>query len=267
MNLAPFFWTLIWNILLWIWVALIIYVVKIFKNKFISNMDYFTSITVWLLVWMIFLWFLPEIILESKMEIKLISIYILIWLFLFYILELFLHWHHCKDLEHNECSHSHIDAHKSWSLMFYWTFIHNIFHWIILFTAFSINISYWIFTTFAILLHMIPQNIACYVMNHNNIKYSYIAAFWGIVWAILTLPFSWFLINHNYEILSIITWWLLYTALADIFPDVKQKGDMKHKIIYLFFMILWVFLFYFFNNIAHENEENINKNIDNNFSK
>ena len=251
MELTPFLLTLIWNIFLWIGIAIIIFIVKVFKNKFISLLDYFISITVWLLIWIIFLWFFPEIINESDIDINLISIYILIWLFLFYILELFLHWHHCKDLEHNDCSHWHTTNHENWSLMFIWTFIHNIFHWVILFTAFSINFNYWVITTFAIFLHMIPQNIANYIMNHNKIKYAYIAAFWGIIWAFLTYPYSSFLLNNKFEILSIITWWLLYIALTDIFSNFKEKGDMKHKIIYLFFMIFWVFLFYFFNNLVH----------------
>jgi zinc transporter ZupT len=251
MEISPFLWSLLWNIFLWIGIAITIYITKIFKNKFISLLDYFTSITVWLLIWIIFLWFLPEIVNESNIEIKSISIFILIWLFLFYVLELFLHWHHCRDLYHNDCSHSHIDEHNSWSLMFVWTLIHNIFHWIELFILFSIDVNYWIFTTFAIFLHAVPQNIANYIMNHKNIKYSYIASFWGIIWAILTYPFYDFLVKYNFEILSIIAWWLLYIALTDIFPNIKQKGDMKHKIIYLFFMIFWIFIFYFFNNLVH----------------
>jgi zinc transporter ZupT len=72
-----------------------------------------------------------------------VGIWILVGLFLFYILELFLHWHHCKDLNHKECAHKHhLENHKSGFLMFGGTLLHNAFHGVVLFGAFSVSTTF-----------------------------------------------------------------------------------------------------------------------------
>lgn len=248
--MIPFFWTLIWNIIISFWIILTILVVKFFKNKLINYINYITAITVWLLLWIIFLWFIPELK-ESNLEWDIIWLFILFWIFVFYVLELFMHWHHCHDLSHidHSCHNSHSHNNESWILIFWSTLLHNIFHWIVLFWAFWINLAFWITTTFAILLHSIPQNIVNYIMNHKFEKYSFIAAFWWVFWALLTFPISSFLINNKYVILSIILWWLLYTALTDIFPEFKNKWSLKSKIVYLLFIIIWIILYLWFEEL------------------
>jgi len=224
--------------------------VKYIKEKLILYIDYITAITVWLLLWIIFLGFFPEII-ESWEGWEKIGFFILLWIFLFYLLELFLHWHHCKDLDHkSSCHSSHKHEHKSSILMFWWTILHNAFHWVILYTAFLVNFNFWVATTFAILLHGIPQNIANYIMNHNKMIYSVAAAFAWVVWAILIYPFSEFLANNEFLVLSLISWGLLYTALTDIFPEFKWKWDKIKKFLYFLFICFWVILFFLFNELA-----------------
>ena len=111
---------------------------------------------------------------------------------MFYILELFLHWHHCKDLSDDGHSH-HNHSHENSPLIAFGTFFDNAIHGIVLFSAFSIDLHFGIATTFAILLHAIPQNIANLLMNHKDTKYVYIAAAGGIFGALLVYPFSEFL--------------------------------------------------------------------------
>ena len=252
MELSPFIWTLIWNIIVAIWIIIVVFIMKIIKNRLINYLEYITAITVWLLLWIIFLGFLPELTLSKELIWNELWIYILIGVFLFYLLELFLHWHHCKDLGHeNACNSHHNHEHKNGLLMFGWTFLHNVFHGIVLFWAFAVDINFWIATTLAILLHSIPQNIVNYIMNHNNIKYAYFAAFWWIFWALITYPFSDFLLVNKFYILAIITWWLLYTALADIFPEFKWKWTTIKKLSYFIFILIWIFSFLGFEEFTH----------------
>ena len=88
-------------------------------------------------------------------------------------------------------------------------------------------------------------------MNKNNIKYAYFAAIWWLLWALLTYPFSDFLVANKFHILAIITWGLLYTALADIFPEFKWKGTTFKKFSYLVFIIIWIFIFVWFEELSH----------------
>jgi zinc and cadmium transporter len=268
MELSPFILTIIWNIVVALWIIIVVLITRLIKTNLTNYLEYITALTVWLLLWIIFLGFIPELTEWGHLVGSELWIFILIGVFIFYLLELFLHWHHCKDLWHESKCHSHhTHEHKNWILMFGWTMLHNSFHGIVIFSAFSVNFNFWVATTIAVLLHSIPQNIVNYIMNSNNIKYAYFAAFGGILWAIFTFPFADFLIANKYYILAIIAWWLLYTALADIFPEFKWKWTTTKKIWYLVFIILWIFLFLSFeeliewehhshdmNNELHEDE-------------
>ncbi len=244
MEASIFIYTIFWNITIAIWIIVAVFIASLIKRSLNNYLEFITAITVWLLLGIIFIWFLPELTENKNLIWKQLGFFLLMGLLLFYLLELFLHWHHCKDLSHeSQCNHSHSHDHKSSFLMFGWTMLHNSFHWIVLFSAFSINLHFWITTTLAVLLHSIPQNVVNYIMNHNNMKYVYIAAFWWIFGWILTYFFSNLLITNKFYILAIITWWLLYTALADIFPEFKEKWELKQKLLYLLFMVAGIFLF------------------------
>ncbi len=250
--MSVFLQSLIWNIVVAIWIIASVLIARVFVKKALDYLEYITATTVWLLLWIIFLGFIPEMTSSWFIWIKL-WVTILVWLVLFYLLELFLHWHHCRDLEKNSCCgnwHHNENKHSSGLLMFGSTIMHNSFHGIVLFSAFSVNLHFWVVTTIAVLLHSIPQNIVNYIMNKNNIKYAYFAAIWTILWALIMFPFTSFILAHKFYVLAIISGGLLYTALADIFPEFKEKGTTKQKILYLIFIIIWIFMFLGFENLS-----------------
>ncbi len=232
----PFTQSLIANLIIWSTLILLIFILRLFKKQLIKYLDFFIAMTVWILLWMIFLWFLPEII-HSWLDEHKIGFFFLVWLFVFYIFELFLHHHHCKDLDCNKH-----DWHSNKTLMFAWTLIHNMLHWVIIFSAFTIWTEFGIATTIAILLHSIPQNTANYIMNHNKEFYVILAALWWILWALILFPFTDFLVWNKFIIISIISWALLYLALSDILPEFKNKWWLKMKLLYLLFIFagLWL---------------------------
>jgi len=251
--MSVFLQSLIWNIVVAIWIIASVLIARVFVKKALDYLEYITATTVWLLLWIIFLGFIPKMTSSWFIWTKL-WITILLWLFFFYLLELFLHWHHCRDLEKNSCCnhehHHNENKHKSGLLMFGSTIMHNSFHGIVLFSAFSVNLHFWIATTIAVLLHSIPQNVVNYIMNKNDIKYAYFAAIWTILWALIMFPFTGFILAHKFYVLAIISGWLLYTALADIFPEFKEKWTTKQKILYLIFIIIWIFMFLGFENLS-----------------
>lgn len=250
--MSPFIWTVLWNLVVALGLIVVIFLARFITKKLKVYLDYITALTVWLLLWIVFLWFFPELM-EAQVSKESIWAFILLWIFVFYILELFLHWHHCKDLTVSH--HEHVHEHESSKLIFAWTFLHNAFHWLEIFAAFAINFHFWLTVTLAILLHSIPQNVVNYVMNHNNLK---IVIFWSLAWvfwSLLTYPLSNLLLEYKYFMLSIIAWWLLYTALADIFPSFKSKWSLKNKLVYLIFVVFWIFIYLFFATISwHEHE-------------
>ena len=240
--MQAFWYTLIWNIVIGLWILFTLYLAKRILDKLVNKLNFVIAFTVGLLLWIIFLGFVPKV--ADNLPWMQVGSWILVGLFLFYILELFLHWHHCKDLNHKECSHKHhLENHKSGFLMFGGTLLHNAFHWIVLFGAFSVSTTFWIATTLAILLHSIPQNVVNFVMNKHQEKFAYLAAIGGILGAILTYPFKDFLLANKFYILALIAGGLLYTSLADIFPEVKEKWNTTYKFINLLIIFAGIGVF------------------------
>jgi len=255
----PFILTLLANIFLaWVIVSLV-FVLSFVKNKMLSQVDKLVAFSVGLILAIVFLWFIPEVIWHGWLDPAFTGILILSGILLFYIFELFLHWHHCKDISEDGHSH-HNHEHENTNLISVGTFFHNFIHWVVLFSAFSIDIRFGIATTFAILLHAIPQNIANLLMTYKDMKYVYIAGAWGVIWALFLFPFQTFLTTHIFEILAVIAWGLLYTAMSDMLPTFKKENRVLQKWLYLVCMIIGMFFFTLFqlgeHNHWHEDHWN-----------
>ncbi len=171
---SAFFLGLIGNIIIACAIVAIGLLTQFIRKRTMLNVENMIALSVGLILAIVFLGFLPEIISLNSIPPIIIGFWILIGVFLFYSLELFLHWHHCKDIGEQD-SHEH--EHENNSLIMVGTFLHNFLHGVILFSAFSLSISVGVATTIAILFHAIPQNIANLLMNHKNPVFAYIAAF------------------------------------------------------------------------------------------
>ncbi len=237
--MSVFLYTLISNVFIAFVLITLLYFANRILYKISHKIDYIVSFTVGLLLWIIFLWFLPKI--ASNLHSVSIGLYILLWLFSFYLLELFVHWHHCKDLEKNSIHCK--EAHSHWVLMFFWTFLHNFIHWVVLFASYSVSLPFGIATTLAISLHSIPQNVANLIMNQENYKLVYIAALSGIIGALSTYPFYEILLKYKFYLLAFISGGLIYIALADIFPALKESHVLRDKFINFVLIVFWILVF------------------------
>lgn len=194
----------------------------------------------------VFIWFLPEIITNFSSK---ISIFILFWIILFFLLEILLHRHHCKELQSDCEKNIHSYQHNSGFLMNISTFLHNFIHWIVIFSAFSFSLSLWWLTSFSIFLHSIPQNIANYLLSHKNKKLVYIAAIANIIWVFVLYPFKDFVLQNKVYFISLVMWWLLYIALSDILPEFRYWWGVIYKFIYFILVICGILFFYLFHFI------------------
>ncbi len=253
----PFVLGLIWNLAIAGIIISFVFLISLIKKRILWKVDKLVALSAWLILWIVFLWFLPEVIEHWGIDAHTVWFLVLAWIFIFYTLELFLHWHHCKDLSADGHSH-HDHEHENSPLIAFGTFFHNVVHGVVLFSAFSIDSSFGISTTLAVLTHAIPQNVANLLMNHKDVKYVYIAAFGWVFWALLIYPFQDFLLTYNFHILPLIAGWLLYTAMSDILPSFAKKNEVSQKALYLFFMVLWVFLFTLLQADEHNHEAHTN---------
>jgi zinc transporter ZupT len=79
-------------------------------------------------------------------------------------------------------------------------------------------------------------------MNHNKELHVFLAASGGILWTLLLFPFTDYLLSHKFIILAIMSGALLYLALSDILPEVKNKCWLKNKLLYLLFILIGLWL-------------------------
>lgn len=159
-------------------------------------------------------------------------------------------WHHCHHTDH--CDAKHPYGH----LVLLSDFIHNFVDGIIIATSFMISPSVGVFTTVAIALHEIPQELGDYaVLLHSgwekrkavfaNFAVSLTAIVGGVVGYFLTqsvsmaIPF----------LVPFAAGSFLYIATSDLIPELKHQTQAKeislHSFIFLLalaFMILATFL-------------------------
>lgn len=239
-------YTLAMNIFLGLWILLVIYLVSFFQSYIRSKLDYVVAFVGGVLSWIIFLWFFPKILsVSGKQNSVFLSLSILFWILSFYLMELFFHFHHCKDLNYPE-----VHTNFSWKLMNIWTLLHNMIHWLVIYTWFLVSFKFWIILTLAIFFHSIPQNVANYLMNHKDIKPVIIAALWWIIGAILLYPFQWFIFSNKIYVIAFIAGALLYLVVSDILPEIKKRISFQKQIIYLTFWLIWIWLFYLLEYVS-----------------
>ncbi|MEA3304237.1 MAG: hypothetical protein U9Q15_00455 [Patescibacteria group bacterium] len=130
------------------------------------------------------------------------------------------------------------------------TLLHNLFHGVVLYSAFAISVEFGVGLTIAILLHSIPQNLANFIMNHRKFQSIILAAMGGILGALLCYPFGDFILAHKFIILGITAGGLLYLALTDILPHMDDKGKKFGKFQYFALVIAGILLVQSFDHIS-----------------
>ena len=231
-------YTIAANLFIWILMIIIILTLAKFRKFFVNYIDYLIAFIWGILSGIIFLGFFPKIF-SYGLNIKLLSLLVLVWVLFSYLIELFFHFHHCKDLGNTDCIHRHFSD----KLMLIWTFIHNFLHWIILYSAFLVDIKFWITLTIAIFFHSIPQNIWNFLMNRWRLKFVILAAVSWVLGAIFLYPFQNIIVKNKIYILAFVSWMLLYIVISDILPEFKKRIKFKSQFFYLCCRILGILFF------------------------
>ncbi len=194
-----------------------------------------------------FIHLIPEAI-EETGNITTVSLFVIIGIFIFFILEKFLHWHH-----HQDDSEKHIKPVGKMILVS--DGFHNFLDGVIIGASYLISLPVGIATTIAVLIHEIPQEIGDYgVLLHAGYSKSkalllnFISALISIVGVILI-----FLLGESLE--EKLVWFLpiaaggfIYIALSDLIPELhnhdESKSDLKKTLLQIFVAGIGVVLMY-----------------------
>ncbi|MBN1175897.1 ZIP family metal transporter [Candidatus Woesearchaeota archaeon] len=173
--------------------------------------------------------------------------FVLLGILLFFLVERFIHWHHCGR-EHGDCERKS----ASGSLVLYGDFVHNFIDGLLIAGAFLINPITGIFTTLTVLIHEIPQEFGDFaVLIHSG--YSKIKAlmlnFYSALSAVLGGVLGYFALDAIQGVapfaVLIAAGGFIYIALSDLVPSLHKHGRETLWKESTIFMITIVFFFYF----------------------
>ena len=143
----------------------------------------FIAFSVGILLWDAFLHLLPEAV-EEYWFTPMISRGIIAWIFIWFIIEKILTIKHNPNKEHDV---------KTFAWMnLVWDMVHNSIDWIIIGSAFMVDVHLWIATSLAVILHEIPQEIWDFcVLVHGWMQrkkalwYNFLTALTAFIWLCL----------------------------------------------------------------------------------
>jgi zinc and cadmium transporter len=167
---------------------------------------------------------------------------ILLGIVLFYVLEQFIHWHHC----HKE-THEH--KHPVSYLILIADTVHNLIDGLAIGAAFLINPAVGVSTLIAIVAHEIPQELGDFgILIHSGwtVKKALVVNFISSLTFLTGGLIVYFLardVNVSY-LLPFAAGTFIYIAAVDLIPEIKSNGELKAKFSYFAFFIVGLLIMY-----------------------
>ena len=154
---------------------------------------------------------------------------------LFFVMEKFLHWHHCHEQE-DDCPHPFT------YLILIGDGLHNFIDGLVIAASFLVNASFGAITTILIIGHEIPQELGDFgVLLHGGMKkkkalfYNFISQLTAVVGGIIG-----FFIGSQFTqyLIPLAAGGFVYIAASDLIPEIRKENKIKDIVIsFLLFFV------------------------------
>ncbi len=178
-------------------------------------------------------------------------LFILIGIILFFVIERFIHWHHCHD---KECEFKTTKAVGHLNLI--GDAVHNFIDGVIIAAAYLTNIELGIVTTIAIAAHEIPQEIGDFgILIHSGFTrkkalfYNFLSALTAVLGALITYWAASAITELIPFLIAIAAGAFIYIAVADLLPELHRETSTKKLLLQFFFFILGILVIYLAVNL------------------
>lgn len=196
-----------------------------------------------------FLHLIPEAV-EKSGQSSQVYLFVIVGFILFFILEKYLHWRHCHK---GKC-----EIHTFTYLNLVGDGVHNFIDGLIIGSSFVVNINFGIATSFAIIMHEIPQEIGDFgVLVYGGLSkdkalfYNFLSA----ITAILGTAIGFALANVSEGFLKLLmpmaAGGFIYIASCDLIPELHKQQDIRKATLSMAVFILGVVFMYFAAIIHH----------------
>jgi len=185
-----------------------------------------------------FIHLIPETAAELGFGLNL-SLYILLGIVIFFILEKFIHWHHCHHPGH---------VHAFSYMILVGDGFHNFIDGLIIGVSYIVSIPVGIATTVAVLLHEIPQEIGDFGVlvsggfsKGRALLLNFASALLALVGVVTALVLSGIIENLELILVPIAAGGFIYIAGSDLIPELhKHSEDFGKSLLQLISFIVGV---------------------------
>jgi zinc and cadmium transporter len=182
-----------------------------------------------------------------------ISLYILLGIFIFFILEKFVHWRHCHMS--GECDiheHSHRHPHSLAIMNLVGDGFHNMIDGMIIGASYLLSVPIGIATTVAVVLHEVPQELGDFaVLIHSGLSkkkailLNFMSALLAVLGAAIALVASSYITNINAILIPVTAGGFIYIAGTDLIPELHKSNETTISLLQLLGLILGVGIMFF----------------------
>jgi zinc and cadmium transporter len=171
---------------------------------------------------------LPEAL--ENMESINVFVFVIIGFILFFLIEKFLHWHHCHNNE--KC-----DVHPFTYLILIGDGVHNFLDGLIIATSFFVSIPFGIITTLIILGHELPQELGDFgVLVYGGFSrtkallFNLLSQLTAVIGGIIGYLLSTFVEGIVSYVLPFAAGGFIYIAASDLIPELHKEPELKKSL-------------------------------------
>jgi zinc and cadmium transporter len=172
-----------------------------------------------------------------------VYLFIIVGFILFFILEKYLHWRHCHK---GKC-----EIHTFTYLNLVGDGVHNFIDGLIIGSAFVVNINFGIATSFAIIIHEIPQEIGDFGVliygglgRNKALFYNFLSAITAILGTVIGFALANVSDGFLKLLMPVAAGGFIYIASCDLIPELHKQQDIKKATLSMIVFILGVVFMY-----------------------
>jgi zinc and cadmium transporter len=188
-----------------------------------------------------FIHLIPEIFTDPAVDHSRASLYVILGILIFFVLEKYVRWRHCHDIDCEEHAR-HLVA-----LNLVGDSLHNFIDGLIIGTAYLVDVKVGVATTIAVAFHELPQEIGDFgVLIHAGLTpkrallYNFLTALTAFVGVFIALLIGSRVDGFITALLPVTVGGFIYIAGSDLIPELHHQDDPTKSISQLMFMILGV---------------------------
>jgi len=187
-----------------------------------------------------FIHLLPESFQESGMNLS-VSLYVILGILIFFVLEKFLRWRHC----HIPTSEEHM--HPLATINLVGDAVHNLIDGMLVAASYMVSLPIGIATTLAVIMHEIPQEIGDFgVLIHAGLSvkkalaFNLFSALTAMLGAILVIVLGSEIEGFSLSLLPITAGGFLYIAGSDLIPELHHELKVLRSLLQFVMILLGV---------------------------